>query len=66
MTQDDFRQKLHALSLEATRALPMVQVFEMVTSHQHAFQIAYEMFMVDEIRQSRPEDPQQAEVKPDE
>jgi len=59
MTQDDFRKRLHDLSLEATRALPMVQVFEMLTSHQHAFQIAYEMFMVDEIRQKRAEDPQQ-------
>jgi hypothetical protein len=59
MTQDDFRQKLHALSVEATQALPMVHVFEMLTSHQHAFQIAYEMFMVDEIRQRDAEDPQQ-------
>ena len=59
MTQDDFRKRLHALSVEATRALPMVQVFEMLTSHQHAFQIAYEMFLVDEIHQHRAEDPKQ-------
>jgi hypothetical protein len=59
MTQEDFRQKLHALSVEATRVLPMVQVFEMLTSHQHAFQVAYEMFLVDEIRQHRAEDPKQ-------
>ena len=59
MTQDDFRQKLHALSVEATRSLPMVQVFEMLTSHQHSFRVAYEMFLVNEIRQRREEDPQQ-------
>jgi hypothetical protein len=59
MNQDEFRQRLHALAVEATVALPMVQVFEILTSHQHAFQIAYEMFMVDEIRQHRAEDPKQ-------
>jgi len=59
MTQDDFRHKMHALSVEATRSLPMVQVFEILTSHQHAFQIAYEMFLVDEMRQRGAEDPQQ-------
>jgi len=59
MTQDDFRKRLHALAVEATRALPMVHVFEILTSHQHAFQIAYEMFLVDEIRLHRSKDPEQ-------
>lgn len=59
MTQEDFRQKLHALSMEATRVLPMVHVFEILTSHQHAFQVAYEMYLVDEIRRRGAEDPKQ-------
>jgi hypothetical protein len=59
MTQDDFRKRLHDLSVESTRDLPMVQVFEMLTSHQHAFQIAYEVFLVDEMRQRGAEDPKQ-------
>jgi hypothetical protein len=60
MTQDDFRQRLHALTVDAMRALPMTQVFEIVTSHQHAFQVAYEMFLVNEIRQREAESVQES------
>jgi hypothetical protein len=59
MTQNDFRKRLHDLTVEATRALPMVQVFEMLTSHQHAFQFAYETSLADKIRLHCAENPQQ-------
>jgi hypothetical protein len=48
MTQNDFRQQMRALIGEAMRALPMVQVFEVLASSQHEFQIVYGLsFMED-------------------
>jgi hypothetical protein len=60
MTQNDFRQRLHELNIEAAQDLRLIEIFEVLTSSLHSFRLAYEMAMINEARKKDAESQQES------